>query len=91
MEFTWSETKRAANVKAHGLDFVDAPRVFEGLTFTFEDDRFSYGEQRFITLGQLAGIPMSIVHTETDYEIRIISFRKATKNEANIFFNKIQN
>ena len=41
MEFTWSETKRAANIKAHGLDFLDAASVFEGVTFTFEDDRFS--------------------------------------------------
>lgn len=24
-------------------------RVFEGVTYTFEDDRFSYGEQPFIT------------------------------------------
>jgi uncharacterized DUF497 family protein len=59
--FTWSKTKRATNLKAHGLDFVDAPRVFEGLTYTFENDRFSYGEQRFVTLGLLTGI--SIVHT----------------------------
>jgi hypothetical protein len=42
MEFTWSRAKRSANLKYHGLDFVDAPRVFEGATFTFEDDRFSY-------------------------------------------------
>ena len=90
MEFTWSETKRAANVRAHGLDFVDAPRVFEGLTFTFEDDRFSYGEQRFVTLGLLAGFPVSIVHTESDHEIRIISFRKATNRETDIYFSKIQ-
>jgi uncharacterized DUF497 family protein len=41
MEFTWSETKRTANLRAHGLDFVDAALVFEGVTFTFEDDRFS--------------------------------------------------
>ena len=34
MEFSWSERKRAANIKAHGIDFVDAARVFEGLTFT---------------------------------------------------------
>jgi len=91
MEFTWSETKRAANLNAHGLDFVDAPRVFEGLTFTFEDDRFSYGEQRFITLGLLAGFPVSIVHTESEHEIRIISFRKATHRETDIYFRKIQN
>jgi uncharacterized protein len=90
MEFTWSEAKRAANLKAHGLDFVDAPHVFEGATYTFEDDRFSYAEQRFVTLGLLAGVPVSIVHTETDHEIRIISFRKATHREAIIFFNEIQ-
>ena len=91
MEFTWSEAKRAANLKAHGLDFVDAPRVFEGVTFTFEDDRFSYGEQRFVTLGLLAGVPVSLVHTETDHEIRVISFRKATNREAQIYFSQVRN
>ena len=91
MEFTWSEAKRAANIKAHGIDFVDAPRVFEGVTYTFEDDRFSYGEQRFVTLGRLAGVPVSVVHTETEHEIRIISFRKASKRETQIYFNGIQN
>ncbi|MES2831268.1 MAG: BrnT family toxin [Pseudomonadota bacterium] len=91
MEFTWSETKRATNIKIHRLDFVDAQRVFEGLTYTFEDDRFSYGEQRFVTLGLLAGITVSVVHTENEYEIRIISFRKATKRESQIYFDRIQN
>ena len=90
MQFTWSERKRAINIKQHGLDFVDASRVFEGATFTFEDDRFAYGEQRFETLGLLAGIPVSIVHTETEHEIRIISFRKATRREANLYYDQVQ-
>ena len=90
MEFTWSRAKRAANLKAHGLDFVDVLLVFGGLTFTFEDDRFAYREQRFVTLGLLTGTPVSIVHTETEHEIRIISFRKATQREAQIYFNQIQ-
>ena len=90
MRFTWSERKRAINLKEHGLDFTDAPRVFEGLTFTYEDDRVAYGEQRFITLGLLAGVPVSIAHTESDDEIRIISFRKATGREARRFFNEVQ-
>lgn len=72
-------------------DFIDAPLVFEGVTFTFEDDRFSYGEQRFVTLGLLAGIPVSVVHTESENEIRVISFRKATNREAQIYFCEIQN
>ena len=90
MRFTWSERKRAINLKEHGLDFIDASRVFEGLTFTFEDERFAYGEQRFVTLGLLAGVPVSIAHTESDDEIRIISFRKATGREASRFFSEVQ-
>ena len=90
MQFTWSERKRALNLKEHGLDFVDAPRVFENATYTFEDDRFNYGEQRFETLGLLAGVPVSIVHTENENEIRVISFRKATKREADLYFQQIQ-
>ena len=89
MQFTWSERKRTLNIKGHGLDFVDAPRVFEGATYTFEDSRFDYGEHRFETLGLMAGVPVSIVHTETEDEIRVISFRKATKNEASLYFHQI--
>ncbi len=91
MEFTWREAKRNLNLKRHGLDFVDAPKVFEGSTFTFEDDRFPYGEQRFVTLGLLAGIPVSIVHTENEHEIHVISFRKATRRETQIYFDEIKN
>ncbi len=90
MRFTWSERKRAINLKDHGLDFLDAPRVLEGVIYTFEDDRFDYGEQRFDTLGLLAGVPVSIVHTETQDEIRVISFRKATKREAKLYFEQVQ-
>jgi uncharacterized protein len=85
MQFTWSERKRNINKEQHGLDFVDADQVFESETFTFEDARFDYNEQRFVTLGLLQGIPVSIVHTENDYEIRIISFRRATPRELKIW------
>jgi uncharacterized DUF497 family protein len=88
--FTWSEYKRRLNLGRHGLDFTDAPVVFDGLTFTYEDDRFRYREQRFVTLGLLAGVPVSIVHTETAHEIRIISFRKATRGEARLYFDSVR-
>jgi uncharacterized DUF497 family protein len=91
MRFFWDESKRVRNLKDHGLDFVDAPSVFEGITFTFEDDRLAYSEQHFVSLGFLAGVPISIVHTENNYEIRIISFRKATKRETEILYSQIKN
>ncbi len=90
MRFTWHETKRRANTRDHGLDFIDAPRVFEGPTFTFEDDRFNYEERRFVTLGFLGGITVSIVHTENESEIHLISLRKATRNEEIILFESLQ-
>ena len=90
MEFAWSDRKRLLNLKQHGLDFVDAPTVFAGLTFTYEDDRFAYQEQRFVTLGLLAGVPVSVIHTETAHEIRIISSRKATLREARLYFGQVQ-
>ena len=66
-----------------------AKYVFADLTFTFEDDRYNYGEQRFITLGLLQGRFVAIVHTEINGEIRIISFRKGTKHEQCIFSDNI--
>jgi uncharacterized DUF497 family protein len=89
MRFTWSDAKRKLNIEQHSFDFVDAPRVFEGPTFTYEDDRFDYSQQRFVTLGILDEFVVSIVHTETSRVIRVISFRKATKHEQAIFFKNI--
>ena len=89
MRFTWNEAKRKLNIQAHGCDFEDAPRVFDGPTFTFEDDRFDYSEQRFVTLGLLERMVVSIVHTESTRQIRVISFRRATKHEQAIFFKNL--
>jgi uncharacterized DUF497 family protein len=86
MKFTWDGKKRRANILNHGFDFVDAKEVFEGVTFTLEDDRFDYGEERFITLGFLKGTVVVIAHTENGDEIHVISMRKATKHEQKIYF-----
>ena len=91
MRFTWDERKRIANLRDHGFDFRDAPTVFEGPTFTFEDDRFAYRERRFTTLGLLNGVAVSLVHTETPVVIRVISFRRATRHEEAILFKNLQN
>lgn len=79
MRFTWHEAKRQTTLRDRGLDFAHAELVFTGPTFTFEDDREDYGEQRWVTLGLLRGKVFVIVHTETEFEIRIISMREAAK------------
>jgi uncharacterized protein len=89
MEFEWDEDKRLANIKNHGIDFVDVSEVFDGDIFTVEDDRYSYGEQRFVTFGLLKGSVVAVVNTDRGEYIRIISVRKATKNEYRTYFQAI--
>ena len=91
MRVVWNERKRISNLRDHGFDFRDASTVFDGLTYTIEDDRFAYGEQRLMTLGFLGGVSVSIVHTETSQVIRIVSFRKATRYEEVILFQSLKN
>lgn len=90
MNYSYDPVKRTVNLKKHGLDFNDARRVIEGSpTVTFEDRRFDYGEERFITLGLLNDDVVVIVTSETEDEIRIISMRKATRHEQAIFNNHL--
>lgn len=89
MDFEWDENKRLANIRKHGIDFLDISIVFNGFTVTIEDYRFVYGEQRFITLGLLQGRVVTVVHTEREDGIRIISARKATKYEERSYFEQI--
>ncbi|MCX7110472.1 MAG: BrnT family toxin [Proteobacteria bacterium] len=89
MQFTWHEFKRQTNLKKHGLDFAHAQEVFARSTFTFEDDREDYGEQRWITLGLMGQKVVVIVHTETEEEIHIISMREADKDEQILYFTNL--
>lgn len=91
MEFEWDEAKRKSNLRNHGVDFVGIEKVFEGETVTILDDRFDYGEERFVTFGLLDGRAVAIAHTESDDAIRIISVRKATNNEESSYFKEISN
>ncbi len=90
MQYHYDKAKKASNLKKHGLNFDDAPRVIESKkTVTFEDNRFDYGEQRFITIGLLQALLVVIVTRETDTDIRIISMRKAEKHEQAIYYENI--
>lgn len=90
MRYTFDPEKRAANLKKHGYDFEDAPQVIESdRTVTFEDRRFAYDEQRFVTLGMLRGEVVVITTAETDEEIRLISMRKAERNEQEIYYSNL--
>jgi uncharacterized DUF497 family protein len=91
MRLEWDEAKRLSNINRHKIDFIGLEKVFAGETITFLDNRFDYGEIRFLTFGLLNRRVVAIAHTETDEGIRVISVRKASKNEENIYFKEIKN
>lgn len=88
-QFEWDENKRRVNVAKHGFDFAGVEKVFEGTTVTIEDTREEYDETRFITIGMWDVRVVVIAHTEDENKIRIISIRKATKDEEKRFLQEL--
>jgi uncharacterized DUF497 family protein len=89
MRFEWDEAKREANIRKHRIDFVTVERVLAGETVSYLDERFEYGETRFVTLGLLDGNVVVVVHTMSEDVIRVISVRKAIKDEEETYFKEI--
>lgn len=91
MYFEWDEEKSNANIRKHGFDFAIAWKLFEGPMLIRPDLRFDYGEQRFIGIGFLDDRIVLVAFSEPD-EItkRIISLRRAKKNERAKFENRIK-
>ncbi len=90
MKFEWDKKKNQLNYEKHGLSFEDAELVLASKTITFEDDREDYGEERFITLGELKSRVIVVVHTQRNFVTRIISMRKANEREKKIYFKRLK-
>ena len=87
MQFEWDEDKNQENIKKHGLSFQDAEAVFDDpVRIECFDSTHSANEERFITIG-LAEEVIVVVYTERKEIIRIISARKATKEEERRYIN----
>lgn len=81
MGFQWDPAKSAANEAKHGLSFADAVAIFSEQVLVVEDTRYDYGEPRWNALGQSDGIFLHVTYTERDGDIRLISARKASRDE----------
>jgi len=81
MQFEWDENKNKSNQQKHGIDFNDAKDIFKDENRTnSEDNRKDYGEKRWITIGIVANVFLTVVYTIRD-AIRIISARRSNRKE----------
>ena len=85
MRITFDPAKRDLALAHRGLDFARAGEVFAGLTATVPDERFDYGETRFITAGHLDGRLVVMVWTQRGEDRHIISMRHCHAKEEKIW------
>lgn len=86
IKFEWDENKNEINKKKHSISFEEAKTVFyDEDALLIDDPEHSQEEERFIILGLSRKANLLVVchcYRASETVIRIISARKATKNEA---------
>lgn len=85
MEFEWDEQKAQSNVKKHRVHFRQViPAFFDPFRLEYVDPELA--EERFRLIGEVQGRLVFIVYTWRDNAVRIISARKATKDEREKYY-----
>jgi len=89
LDFEWDDTKAAENVRNHGVSFAQAALAFrDPFAVEWLDLREAYGGERIILLGMTGDQVMTVVYTERAERIRIISARRATTNEQDLYYRE---
>lgn len=85
-EFEWDPAKALANVRKHGVDFIDAVTVFDDDRAVTVRDPDVAGEDRWISVGVDAkGRILVISFAPRGEHVRLISARRASRNERNMY------
>jgi uncharacterized protein len=87
MEFEWNPDKAVINLKKHNISFQEATTVFDdSLSVTFPDPDHSIGEDRYVIIGMSRlGQLLVVSHTDRENRTRIISTRRATRQERRFY------
>ena len=87
MEFEFDETKSQSNLAKHGIDFVEAQRIWDDENKTIVAGQ-SAEEERWIIVGKIGGRLYSAVFTWRDRRVRIISVRRSHGTEVKKYENR---
>jgi hypothetical protein len=87
-EFEWDENKRLKNLAKHKIDFEDIHDFFATSFLSKRSDR--HGEKRYIAIGALKNRIIAVVYTAKGDCCRIISARKARRNEGEAYNQALQ-
>ena len=86
--FVWDEAKRKSNLGKHGLDFKDAGLVYDNAEkCTYQSDRKSEHRLMDLAFAVVNGRLLALIYTERGDDIRVISFRPASREEREQYEN----
>jgi uncharacterized DUF497 family protein len=88
VEFEWDENKERKNIEKHGIDFDQAKGIWSGPILEVAGSGRS-GEERFIAIGTYEQICFAVVYTRRGGRIRIISARRARREERSHYQRQI--
>jgi uncharacterized DUF497 family protein len=89
LQFQWNKSKAKDNYAKHGVSFEFAKKVFEDpFAVEFLDDRQDYDEERMVIIGAVESHILFVAYTERKEVIRIISARRATRHEQEIYLEE---
>ncbi len=87
MEIEWDKNKAASNLIKHNIDFEDAKNIFLDPNRLEREDKRDYGETRIQVIGMVNLIVLFVVYTKRENRYRIISARRANKNERRQYYH----
>lgn len=93
MIFEWDDAKAESNKKKHGVSFAEAATAFSDRNaIEFLDGKISHKEERWILIGLSAKSQvLLVVFVEREEKfVRIVSARKAVKDEINQYFSRVK-
>jgi uncharacterized DUF497 family protein len=88
VEFEWDATKAESNERKHGVSFEVATLVFEDDDRIDRVDMESLEEERWVAIGVADGFEVFVVYTIRGEVIRLISARKAIRNEREEYWTR---
>ena len=89
LNFEWDENKNHSNQLKHGISFEEATKIFDDeKRVEHQDFRQDYGEDRWKSIGQIIGIIFSVTYTLRATAIRLISARRASQRERDLYENQ---
>lgn len=84
MEFEYDPNKSHKNAEKHGIDFVEGQALWEDSGLVLLPSRYPE-ERRYLAIGRIGDLLWTVVFTERNERVRLISIRRSRHDERSLY------